>query len=72
MRLTSALRKAWASLEIGSCGLRSFLRSPANTGVANAVLRVLLGLVDVHGDHANRADTAGARDEHRLAADASA
>ena len=24
---------AWAALEIGSCGLRSFLRSPANTAV---------------------------------------
>ena len=33
-------------------------------GVTNTVLGVLDGLIDVHGDDANRADTAGARDEH--------
>ena len=32
-------------------------------GVANAVLHILLGLVDVHGNDANRANTASARDE---------
>ena len=29
-------------------------------GVVNAVLRILLGLVDVHRNDANRADTTGA------------
>ena len=33
-------------------------------GVANTVLRVLLRLVDMHGDDANRANATGARDEH--------
>ena len=33
-------------------------------GVVNAVLRILLGLVDVHRNDANRADTTGARNEH--------
>ena len=35
-----------------------------NGGVANAVLGVLHRLIDVHGDDADRADTAGARDKH--------
>ena len=40
---------------VGACG---------DGGVVQPVLGVLHRLIDVHGDDADRADTAGARDKH--------